>query len=398
LIFSGKKQVSAYLCYMDTDWSGLHARIGLLGGGQLGRMIIQKAIDWDLDIHVLDPDSQAPCFDLCAHFTVGSLNDFHTVLAFGEDKDILTVEMENVNIEALEELEKKGVRIYPQPRVLKTIRDKGLQKEFYRLHGIPTAPFKLFNSIDVQDIAQHLPCVQKLRTGGYDGKGVQILRTEADLERAFSEPSVVEEWIPFEKEISVIVSRNVKGENSVYPAVECEFNPEANLVEFLFSPAEIKPEIEKKAQDIALGIIDDLQMVGLLAVEFFLTKDQELLVNEIAPRPHNSGHHTIECNATSQFEQFLRAILNLPFGDTRTTHTGAMINLLGAEGQEGDVQYVGLENLLSVDGVYPHIYGKRKTKPYRKMGHITLTADSLNELKSKAEKIKNMISVQGKTN
>lgn len=371
-----------YLCIMNNSKNkGINSVVGMIGGGQLGRMFIQEAIDLDVEVHVLDPDALAPCHRIAHTFTQGSLNDFDAVLNFGSDKDVLTVEIENINIDALEELEKRGKSVFPQPFALRTIKDKGIQKQFYKEHQIPTSSFRLIDSkADLN--SESLPCVQKLRTGGYDGKGVQVLRTEEDFSKAFDAPSVLEELIDFEKELSVIVARNASGQIVSYPAVECEFNPEANLVELLFAPAEIPEDLEVKAQQLAVSVIEKLEMVGILAVEMFLTKDGQLLVNEIAPRPHNSGHHTIECNVTSQFAQHLRAILNLPLGSTQMISPGAMINLLGEKGFEGDAFYEGLDTFLDIKGIHPHLYGKRSTKPFRKMGHVTIAGDSIKEVKS----------------
>lgn len=382
---------------MQKIWYGHSSRLGMVGGGQLGRMFIQEAINFDVHVHVLDPDANAPCKHIAHSFTQGSLNDYDTLYNFGLDKDVLTVEIENVNIEALEALEKLGKKVFPQPRVLRIIKDKGIQKEFYKDHNIPTAPFQLTENLeDVKQLADQLPFVQKMRTGGYDGKGVQVLRTESDFENAFETPSVIEEMIPFEKEISIIVARNENGEMAVYPAVECEFSEEANLVEFLFAPADISNEIENKAIELAKSVIEKLEMVGILAVELFLTQDGSLLVNEIAPRPHNSGHHTIECNVTSQFEQHMRSVLNLPLGSTEILQAGAMINLLGEKGYEGDVYYEGLEKFIGKPGVHPHIYGKAQTKSFRKMGHVTIAGKDLEKVKQLALDVKNGIRVLSK--
>ncbi len=382
---------------MQKIWYGHSSRLGMVGGGQLGRMFIQEAINFDVHVHVLDPDANAPCKHIAHSFTQGSLNDYDTLYTFGLDKDVLTVEIENVNIEALEALEKLGKKVFPQPRVLRIIKDKGIQKEFYKDHNIPTAPFQLTENLeDVKQLADQIPFVQKMRTGGYDGKGVQVLRTENDFENAFETPCVIEEMIPFEKEISIIVARNEKGEIAVYPAVECEFSDEANLVEFLFAPADISNEIENKAIELAKSVIEKLEMVGILAVELFLTKDGSLLVNEIAPRPHNSGHHTIECNVTSQFEQHMRSVLNLPLGSTEILQAGAMINLLGEKGYEGDVYYEGLEKFIGKPGVHPHIYGKAQTKSFRKMGHVTIAGKDLKKVKELALEVKNGIRVLSK--
>jgi len=376
---------------MNKNWNSKEFKIGVLGGGQLGRMLIQEAINLNLHIHIMDPDQNAPCASIAQTFTCAAITDFDAVMEFGKDKNLITVEIENVNIEALEMLEKSGVQVYPQPHVLKVIKDKGTQKQFYKKNGIPTSPFVIFDSAqELKNASIELPAVQKLRTGGYDGKGVQILK---DAKSSFDAPHLIENLIDFEKEISIIVARNDKGQISTFPSVECEFNPEAHLVEFLFSPAEISQEIEKKAKEIAADLIEKIDMVGILAVEMFLTKSGDILVNEIAPRPHNSGHHTIECCETSQFAQHLRAILSLPLGSTALIQPGAMINLLGEKGHTGTAIYGGLSDLLDHDNVFPHLYGKEQTKPFRKMGHITITGKTLKEVKETAEKIKDIIQI-----
>ena len=372
----------------------MYKKIGVLGGGQLGRMLIQEAINLDVELHCLENDDDAPCAKIAHGFKKGSITDKQTVLEFGAAFDLITVEIENVSIEALYELEGLGKKVFPQPRVLELIKDKGLQKQFYAQHNIPTAPFMLLdaNSDDIPPL--DFPFVQKLRVGGYDGKGVKIIRSQTDWENRFTLPSVIEAMIPFEKELSVIVARNPNGEATCFDAVECEFNSEANLVEFQFSPAAISKEIEAKAQEIAKHVISTLDMVGLLAVEFFLTESGELLVNEIAPRPHNSGHHTIECCYTSQFAQHLRAILNLPLGDTRLIMPGAMLNILGSPGHEGPAVYEGLEEVLSLPGVYVHLYGKSTTKPFRKMGHVTVLGREVSEIKERIDYIKTTLLCQ----
>lgn len=376
---------------MNKNWNSKEFKLGVLGGGQLGRMLIQEAVNLNLHIHVMDADKNAPCASLAESFTCGSITDFDSVIEFGKDKDLITVEIENVNIEALEILEQKGIAVYPQPQVLKIIKDKGSQKEFYKQHNIPTASFSLFQTKDdLIKAAIEYPVIQKLRTGGYDGRGVQILK---NTDGSFDAPHLIEELIDFDKEISIIVARNKAGQISTFPSVECEFNQEAHLVEFLFSPAEISEDVEKRGKEIAADVIEKLDMVGLLAVELFLTKNGDLLVNEIAPRPHNSGHHTIECCETSQFAQHLRAILNLPLGSTRLINPGAMINLLGAKGHTGTAKYEGLNDLLDYSNVFPHLYGKESTKPFRKMGHITITGSTIKEVKETAEKIKGIVQV-----
>jgi 5-(carboxyamino)imidazole ribonucleotide synthase len=375
-------------------FKGTGLRLGILGGGQLGRMLIQKAIDYNFTVHVLDPDPDAPCRDLCSRFVNGSFRKFEDVMEFGKEVDIITVEIEHVNVDALEELERMGKKVYPQSRVLKVIQDKGLQKEFYRINRIPTAEFRLIH--DKTELSSHLemlPVMQKMRRSGYDGKGVTPLRSEKDFDKAFEDPSVIEKLVDFEKEISVIVSRNADGVISHFPVVELEFNSEANLVEFLYSPASVSPAIEEKAIKIAREVIERLEMIGVLAVEMFLTKDGDILVNEMAPRPHNSGHQTIEGNVSSQYEQHLRAIYNLPPGDTSITRPSVMINLLGEKGYSGEAVYEGFANVLRIPDVYVHLYGKKITKPFRKMGHITVTADTLDEAREKAMMVKSMIKV-----
>lgn len=379
---------------MQKKWYGKDFKLGVLGGGQLGRMLIQEAANYDVYVHCLDPDPQAPCVDLAHSFTVGSLTDFDTVYQFGQDKDVLTVEIEHVNIEALEKLVAEGKKVFPQPSILKMVQDKGLQKQFYQANNIPTPPFHLVeNKAEIEAYVTEFPFMQKMRKGGYDGKGVTALKTTSDLANAFDVPSVLELFVDFEKELSVIVSRNENGETAVFPVVECEFNPEANLVEFLFSPAKISDEIAKNAEKLAVQLIESLGMVGILAVELFLTRSGELLVNEIAPRPHNSGHHTIECNVTSQFEQHMRSILNLPLGSTRMTQPGVMINLLGEKGFEGAAIYEGMEKAMAIPGVKVHVYGKANTKSFRKMGHVTITAETIEEAKQTGRDIKSLIRV-----
>lgn len=369
--------------------------LGVLGGGQLGRMLIQSAINYNQDIHILDPDPNAPCKGLAQKFTEGSLKDFDTVYAFGRDCDVLTVEIESVNTEALEKLESEGKEVFPQPAILRLIQDKREQKQFYRSHGIPTADFVLTeNKAGVMEYKEFLPAVNKLGKEGYDGRGVQVLRSDEDLDQAFDSPGLLEKLVDFDKEIAVTVARNKAGDLIAYPAVECAFHPTANLVEFLFAPAEISAEIEQKAQEIAKDVILKLGMVGILAVEMFVTREGEILVNEIAPRPHNSGHHTIEANFTSQFEQHLRSVMNWPLGNPELRCPAAMINLLGEEGYTGEAVMEGEEEALREKGVYIHLYGKKITKPFRKMGHITLLDENIEILKERAHQIRNLIKIK----
>ncbi|WP_207427359.1 5-(carboxyamino)imidazole ribonucleotide synthase [Pedobacter sp. SYSU D00535] len=369
-------------------------RLGILGGGQLGRMLIQEAINYNVSVRVLDPDPDAPCKNLCDKFTEGSLTDYETVYNFGKQVDLLTIEIEKVNVDALQKLEEEGVVVYPQPRVIRLIQDKGLQKEFFKQNNIPTAPYQLISSKEaLKDAALQYPYIQKLRKDGYDGRGVYKIQSAADLEGAFEAPSIIEEWIDFEKEISVIVARNEHGETKAFPCVEMEFNPDANLVEFLISPSSLSADLERQAELLALQVAETFKITGLLAVEMFLTKDGKLLVNEIAPRPHNSGHQTIEGNYTSQFDQHLRAIFNLPLGDTRTIGHAVMVNLLGEKGYEGLADYQGIKDILKLEGVYVHLYGKKFTKPFRKMGHVTIVDEDRESAISKARYVQKKLKV-----
>ena len=369
--------------------------LGILGGGQLGRMLIQSAIDYNLEVHILDPDPNAPCKYLSNNFVNGDLKDFDAVYNFGKNCDVISIEIEHVNTEALLRLEEEGKKVFPQPHIIALIQDKRSQKQFYLDQGIPTSPFILTeNKEEVKRNAEFLPAVNKLGKEGYDGRGVQMMRNADDLEKAFDAPGLLEKLIDFDKELAVIVSRNEAGEVKSFPSVECAFHPEHNLVEFLFSPANISREVDAKARELAEEVIQKLDMVGLLAVEMFLTKDGELLVNEIAPRPHNSGHHTIEANYTSQFEQHLRSIMGMPLGDTALLCPAAMVNLLGEDGFTGEAIVEGMDEALKEKGVYLHLYGKKITKPFRKMGHVTILADEPSQLKEKAERIKELIKIK----
>lgn len=369
--------------------------LGILGGGQLGRMLIQSAIDYNLEVHILDPDPSAPCKYLSNNFVNGDLKDFDAVYNFGKNCDVISIEIEHVNTEALLRLEEEGKKVFPQPHIIALIQDKRSQKQFYLDQGIPTSPFILTeNKEEVKRNAEFLPAVNKLGKEGYDGRGVQMMRNADDLEKAFDAPGLLEKLIDFDKELAVIVSRNEAGEVKSFPSVECAFHPEHNLVEFLFSPANISREVDAKARELAEEVIQKLDMVGLLAVEMFLTKDGELLVNEIAPRPHNSGHHTIEANYTSQFEQHLRSVMGMPLGDTALLCPAAMVNLLGEDGFTGEAIVEGMDEALKEKGVYLHLYGKKLTKPFRKMGHVTILADEPSQLKEKAERIKELIKIK----
>ncbi|MGA0934149.1 MAG: 5-(carboxyamino)imidazole ribonucleotide synthase [Pseudohongiellaceae bacterium] len=369
-------------------------RLGILGGGQLGRMLIQAATNFNIHTTVLDRDNGAPCAEVASAFLAGDITDFDTVYRFGKGMDLITIEIENVNVDALAQLEAEGVTVYPQPAVINLIKDKRTQKQFYRNNNIPTADFVLVDDRDA--IRQHLdflPAFNKLGTGGYDGGGVQRLNSEADIDTAFDAPGLLEKFIDFDCEVSVIAARNANGEVSIFPAVECVFHPEHNLVDFLLAPASVAPEIEARAEAIARRVVEAFGIVGLLAVEMFVTRDGDVLVNEVAPRPHNSGHQTINANVTSQYEQHLRAIFGLPLGATAITKPSAMVNLLGADGFTGPAIYDGLETLLRIEGVSLFLYGKKETRPHRKMGHITIVDDELTHLRDKVEQVKKAIRV-----
>jgi len=369
-------------------------KLGILGGGQLGRMLIQACTNFDLHSSVLDKDVNAPCSLLASSFKPGDITDFDTVYAFGKTVDMLTIEIENVNVGALKKLEEEGLTVYPQPAIIDIIKDKRRQKMFYREHGIPTADFVLVDNREA--IKQHmdfLPAFNKLGTGGYDGGGVQRIRSAEDIEKGFDAPGLLETLVDFACEISVIAARNSKGEVSVFPAVECVFHPEHNLVDYLFAPSEVSPEIEEKAEKIARQVIESFGLVGLLAVEMFVTRDGEVLVNEVAPRPHNSGHQTINANITSQYEQHLRAILGLPLGATDIILPSAMVNLLGEAGYTGPAKYEGLDDLLAIEGASIFLYGKKETRPQRKMGHVTIVDKNADALKRKVEEVKKVIKV-----
>ncbi|MFN6944048.1 MAG: 5-(carboxyamino)imidazole ribonucleotide synthase [Cytophagaceae bacterium] len=368
-------------------------KLGILGGGQLGRMLIQSCIDFNVHTSVMDPDKNAPCSGLANEFIQGSITDFDSVINFGRGKDILTIEIENVNAEALEVLRKEGVKVYPQPEVISIIQDKRLQKEFYKKNNIPTSEFVTIEKReDVHAHKDFLPAFQKLGRSGYDGRGVYRIKNEADIGGALEGPGILEKLVDFDKEISVLVARNEKGEVASYPVVEMVFHPTHNLVEYLFSPAEISPAMESKAREIAVKVIESFQMVGLLAVEMFIKGDQ-VLVNEVAPRPHNSGHQTIKANFTSQYEQHLRSILGLPLGSTQISRPSALVNLLGEDGYSGEAKYTGVDEILKQEGVYLHLYGKQFTKPFRKMGHITIIDENIDKLKSKAQFVKEKLKV-----
>jgi 5-(carboxyamino)imidazole ribonucleotide synthase len=371
-------------------------KLGILGGGQLGKMLLFETRKFDIQTYVLDPSDEAPCKIACNKFFKGSLSNFDTVYNFGKQVDVLTFEIELVNIEALEKLESEGVKVYPSPKTLKLIQNKGIQKEFYAKNNIPTASFeKFFNLDNLKSKISNLklPFVWKCTQFGYDGNGVKVIRAIEDLDLLPNVECIAEEMVKFKNELSVIVCRNPSGEIKTYPVVEMEFHPEANQVEYVICPARIDSKVAQKAIEIALKLSESFDQIGLLAVEMFQTIDDEILVNEVAPRPHNSGHHTIEASYTSQFENHLRAILDLPLGNCESKVAGIMVNLVGAEGFSGDVFYENIEKIMAINGVTPHIYGKKETRPFRKMGHVTIVNEDMEEARRIAEEVKNSIRV-----
>ncbi len=373
-------------------------KLGILGGGQLGKMLLYSTRKFDIYTSVLDASNEAPSKIACNAFSIGDLMDFDAVYNFGKQVDVLTIEIENVNVNALEALEKEGVKVYPSAKTLRTIQNKATQKLFYIDHELPTAPFLRFAyTSEIKEAINHgslnLPFVWKSAQFGYDGNGVKVVRHITDLNGLPNVECITEQLIPFKNELAVIVARNAKGDTKTFPVVEMEFHPEANQVEYVICPARIPEHIAKKATDVALKTSEAFKHVGLLAVEMFQTQDDQILINEVAPRPHNSGHQTIEASYTSQFEQHLRAILNLPLGNTNNKVGGVMVNLVGAEGYSGPVVYQNIENILGLNGVTPHIYGKRQTRPFRKMGHVTIVNQDINEARQIAEQVKKSINV-----
>jgi len=376
-------------------------KLGILGGGQLGKMLLSECAKFDIYTIVLDPSKDAPCSNLASEFFVGDLMDYNTVLNFGKKADIITIEIENVNADALEKLEYLGKKVCPSSKNIKTIQNKGLQKLFYKENNLPTSDFKIhagLKSIEEDLLANKLtyPFIWKSAQFGYDGKGVKVVENNDQLKKLPNLECIVEEKIKIQKELSIIVSRNKSNEESGFPIVEMEFNQQSNLVEQVICPANITQSIRETAFKIATKLSRSLNNIGLLAIEMFLTQDNKILINEIAPRPHNSGHHTIECCHTSQFEQHLRSILNLPLGDTSIKIPGIMLNLVGENKVEGDVVYENLEEVMKLPGVAIHIYGKRKSRLNRKMGHITIANKNINDAIEISKEIKKIIKVTAK--
>ncbi len=382
--------------YFSSDF-----KLGILGGGQLGKMMLTETRKFDIQTYVVDPSAEAPCQFGATQFFQGSLNDYDTVMNLGNQVDVLTIEIENVNLEALETLENEGKKVYPSPKTLRLISNKGNQKDFYTQNNIPTAPYKRYKTlqslrIDAENGLVELPFVWKATEGGYDGNGVKVVRQITDLENLPETECIAETMIPFKNELAVIVARSASGEIKTYPVVEMEFHPEANQVEYVICPARIDETVANNARDIALKVSESFNHVGLLAVEMFQTEDDEILVNEVAPRPHNSGHYSIEASYTSQFEQHIRAILDLPLGNTDSKVAGIMVNLVGEEGYSGQVVYENIEKIMAIDGVTPHIYGKRETRPFRKMGHVTIVNENMAEARKVAQQVKETIRVIAK--
>jgi 5-(carboxyamino)imidazole ribonucleotide synthase len=379
--------------YFSSDF-----KLGILGGGQLGKMLLTETRKFDITTFVLDPSNEAPAQYGATKFFVGSLLDYETVYQFGKMCNAITIEIENVNLDALEKLEEEGHIVYPSPKTLRLIQNKGKQKDFYVENNIPTSKHQRF--VDLNDLKKALekdelefPFVWKCAQFGYDGNGVKICRSTMDLLHLPEVECIAEEMVPFKNELAVIVARNANGDIRTYPVVEMEFHPEANQVEYVICPARIDEKVAKLAIEIALQVSKAFNHIGLLAVEMFQTENNDILVNEVAPRPHNSGHHTIEASYTSQFENHLRSVLNLPLGNTDSKVAGIMVNLVGEEGFSGPVIYENIEKIMAIDGVTPHIYGKKETRPFRKMGHVTIVNEDMAAARKIAEEVKNSIRV-----
>ena len=383
------------------NYSSSDFKLGVLGGGQLGRMLLAETQKLDIHTSILESNKKAPCAEICNRFVVGDLLDFDTVYEFGKTVDLLTIEIENINLDALDKLEVEGLTIYPKPKDLRIIQSKAKQKNFYIDHQIPTAAFSHYAYLEelkhsYENNIINFPFVWKAARFGYDGNGVKIVRNIEDLENLPNVECITEKLIPFKNELAVIVARNAAGEVKTYPVVEMEFHPEANQVEYVICPARIDFKVAEKARELALKVVSAFDFVGLLAVEMFQTIDDKILVNEVAPRPHNSGHYSIEASYTNQFEQHLRSILNLPLGNTDNKVAGIMVNLVGEEGFSGDVIYQNIEEILKIDGVTPHIYGKKETRPFRKMGHVTIVNTDIDKAREIAQKVKEIIRVISK--
>lgn len=369
-------------------------KIGILGGGQLGRMLLQAAANYVVETYVLENDENCPAAHLCHHFIKGDIRDFDTVYRFGKDLDALTIEIESINVDALEKLEAEGVKIIPKPSIIKTIQNKISQKEFYRKNSIPSPAFIVTkNRHDLINHLSFLPAVHKIAQGGYDGRGVQVLKNEQAIGKAFDAPSVLEKMVPIQQELSVIVARGQSGEMAVYPAAEMVFDPELNLLDYQISPAISDKTVLEKAEAIARKLVNAFDSAGLFAVEIFVDEQKEVWVNETAPRVHNSGHHSIEANFCSQYDMLWRILLNYPLGNTKAILPSSIVNLLGAEGYAGVAKYEGLEDVLKMPNTYVHLYGKAQTKPGRKMGHVTILDKDYASLTDDTRKVKGILKI-----
>jgi len=372
-------------------------KIGILGGGQLGRMLLQAAANYNAETHVLENDPECPAAHLCHNFTKGDIKNFDAVYNFGKSLDAITIEIENVNIEALEKLESQGVKVFPKPSVLKTVKSKILQKQYYKEFQIPTAEFRVTNHYaEIAEMEDLLPAVHKLGEGGYDGRGVQIINNKSDIEKGFDQPSVLERKINIDKEIAIIIAINEKGETAIYPPVRMMFDPDLNLLDYQLCPAELDKQILWKIEAVALAVVRNFKSPGIFAVELFVDKKGDVFVNETAPRVHNSGHHTIEAHYSSQFDMLWRVILNYPLGNTNYLFPSVMVNIIGADGYSGEVVYEGLEEILQIENAFVHLYGKKQTKPGRKMGHVTILSNEKQDLLHNSNKVKRSLVVKSK--
>ena len=364
-------------------------KTGILGGGQLGRMLLQAAVNYPVETYLMENDDTCPAAHLCHHFTKGDIKNFDDVYAFGKNLHALTIEIENVNTEALEKLEAEGIKIYPKPSVLKIIKNKILQKEFYKHHEIPTADFRITNDFaELQLAEEFLPAVHKMGEGGYDGRGVQLIQNKGDLSNGFNQPSVLEKLVAIKKEIAIMVAVDNNGDSALYPPVEMLFDKDLNLLDYQLCPAEIDQKTLWTAEAVAVSVVRNFNSAGLFAIEFFIDKNDNVLVNETAPRVHNSGHHTIEAHYSSQFDMLWRIMLGYPLGNTDAILPSIMVNIIGAEAYNGDVKYEGLEETLKIDNAFVHLYGKKQTKPGRKMGHVTILSKDKQELLHQSNKVK----------
>jgi 5-(carboxyamino)imidazole ribonucleotide synthase len=383
------KSVYHYLIFAHMQTPLSTPRIGILGGGQLGRMLLQAAANYPVETFVLENDDDCPAAHLCHHFTKGDIKDFEAVYNFGKGLDAITIEIENVNVEALEQLEIEGVKVYPKPSVLKTIKNKILQKQYYQQHSIPTADYRItMNVVELIAAVDFLPAAHKIGEGGYDGKGVQLLNTKEDITKGFDAPAVLEKMVNIKKEVAQMIAINEKGETALYPPVEMLFDPYLNLLDYQLCPAELNEKTLWKIEAIALAVVRNFKSPGIFAVELFIDKNDEVLVNETAPRVHNSGHHTIEAHYSSQFDMLWRLMLGYPLGNTDAILPSIMVNIIGAEGHTGPVKYEGITETLAIEDAFVHLYGKKETKPGRKMGHVTILSKEKAELLHQANRVK----------